>query len=428
MRTKIRRKILVFSFISSILATLLLVAAFLLIAAIPSYNDSKDINLVALSSIDCKDNVCDISEYLNDWDIAYGPDYLLTSENFFISSTGLYPGFSLNYADIGLFENFREPTTWNAPDGVIWRLYSTKKEVNQKEVEVIVGWIEYTPSLLAETPSSPEIDEALISEADKIASKLGVEKERIILDTIKSNVDAFAVVDVQSQKIVDWGGSIPSYFPKDITKTPSTYIGDNNDFYLVRVDEVDGLKAISLAYIGNLKWLIVGMLLVFFTTFVTVYLASLTVLRKWFIFHGRRPIPLREALGKGEGQDVEFKRGLVEDDLLKSITAFANTNDGTVFIGVDDKARVKGINIGTARAKERFINKIFSLVRSKITPSIHLSVSFENLRSYRVVKLFIPRGEEPLYYLEGSIYVRHGDADVKAKPELVKKVLSEYSF
>lgn len=63
---------------------------------------------------------------------------------------------------------------------------------------------------------------------------------------------------------------------------------------------------------------------------------------------------LEEALRNGEGANVEFKRGLpddtpkrgtVEDDLMRSIAAFANTNDGVVFIGVDDAGHVKGLEL-----------------------------------------------------------------------------------
>jgi predicted HTH transcriptional regulator len=40
---------------------------------------------------------------------------------------------------------------------------------------------------------------------------------------------------------------------------------------------------------------------------------------------------------------------------------------------------------------------------------------------------FVPRGDDPLYFLDGVIYVRHGSADVKAQPELVRRLLEEFA-
>jgi len=57
---------------------------------------------------------------------------------------------------------------------------------------------------------------------------------------------------------------------------------------------------------------------------------------------GTRVPSLGEAQQGGEGQTVEFKRGLsadegrtssVDEELLKSVAAFANTNDGVIFVG-----------------------------------------------------------------------------------------------
>ncbi len=71
--------------------------------------------------------------------------------------------------------------------------------------------------------------------------------------------------------------------------------------------------------------------------------ASPRFLRNYFALTGIRVPTLEEACHLGEGQNVEFKRGLsedegktssVEDEWLKSIAAFANTNDDVIFLRV----------------------------------------------------------------------------------------------
>lgn len=53
---------------------------------------------------------------------------------------------------------------------------------------------------------------------------------------------------------------------------------------------------------------------------------------------------LRRAVSGGEGLRVEFKRKLPEwEKLIREVVAFANTQGGTVFIGVDDNGEIFGV-------------------------------------------------------------------------------------
>ena len=48
-------------------------------------------------------------------------------------------------------------------------------------------------------------------------------------------------------------------------------------------------------------------------------------------------------LKQGEGLKSEFKESFDSKNLPKEIVAFANTEGGKIFIGVDDVGKVKGI-------------------------------------------------------------------------------------
>jgi ATP-dependent DNA helicase RecG len=138
----------------------------------------------------------------------------------------------------------------------------------------------------------------------------------------------------------------------------------------------------------------------------------------------------------GEGPTVEFKRGLspdeirnsnVEEELLKSIAAFANTNDGVIFIGIDDARHVKGLGLDS-KQKDRLETKIHQLVRNRIRPNPPIQVNFEDCRGLVVARLVVPRGEDPLYMIGGVIYVRQGSSDVQAQPEDLRRLVSQYAF
>jgi ATP-dependent DNA helicase RecG len=59
----------------------------------------------------------------------------------------------------------------------------------------------------------------------------------------------------------------------------------------------------------------------------------------------KNPMSIKDLIKKGESFKVEFKESL-DDKAMDSISAFANSEGGTVIIGVTDKGVVKGIMLG----------------------------------------------------------------------------------
>jgi len=126
--------------------------------------------------------------------------------------------------------------------------------------------------------------------------------------------------------------------------------------------------------------------------------------------------------GSGEGQNVEFKRGIsddanrtgpVEDELLKSVAAFANTNDGVILIGIDDAGHVKGLALDF-KQRDKLEQKIHQLIRTRLRPTPPVRVAFEEVRGLVIAKVEVGRGDSPAYMLGGTIYLRKGSADVQA--------------
>ena len=45
-----------------------------------------------------------------------------------------------------------------------------------------------------------------------------------------------------------------------------------------------------------------------------------------------------------------------------------------------------------------------------------------------VLRIVVPRGEDPVYLLSGVIFVRDGSSDVPAQPEDLKRLITEYAI
>ena len=114
--------------------------------------------------------------------------------------------------------------------------------------------------------------------------------------------------------------------------------------------------------------------------------------------------------------------------MLQTVTAFANSGDGTIFIGIEDQGQLKGITVPGPKEKDRFSQRIYQLVRQHIKPTPWIQVDFIDVGGFSICRIFVPRGEEPLHYLSGVIYVRFGPTDIKAQPEIVKRLLAAHAF
>lgn len=72
-----------------------------------------------------------------------------------------------------------------------------------------------------------------------------------------------------------------------------------------------------------------------------------------------------------EGSNIEFKRQYTKD-IIKTVIAFANTNGGKIYIGIEDDGRVEGVeNPGTQ------LLMMTNAIRDTIKPDITLFTSSE---------------------------------------------------
>jgi hypothetical protein len=142
--------------------------------------------------------------------------------------------------------------------------------------------------------------------------------------------------------------------------------------------------------------------------------------------HRPQATSLEDALKNGESQSIEFKRGLADEHLARAIVAFANTNSGTIFLGVDDKCEVVGVDCDSPTNKDRELKRIREITTQSIKPVISVSVDFFLYNGKTVLRIFVPRGEQPLYFLNHEIYVREQTASMKATPEQVEGILTKF--
>jgi hypothetical protein len=111
--------------------------------------------------------------------------------------------------------------------------------------------------------------------------------------------------------------------------------------------------------------------------------------------------------------------------ILRDVVAMANTNGGTVYVGV--KADPKALPMGVS-ALDEAIATLKTEIQRKITPPLDVEITTVETHGRRVLQLSVPAGDDVPYAIDGtSIYLRQeAETNVAMRDEivaLVKKTL-----
>lgn len=125
-----------------------------------------------------------------------------------------------------------------------------------------------------------------------------------------------------------------------------------------------------------------------------------------------------------ESERVEYKSQLV-DDIYKEIIAFANTDGGVIYVGVDDQGNVVGIE----QVDETY-TRLTNGIRDAIAPDVTMFVRYI-LQENKVIRIEVGQGSYKPYYLKGKglkpagVYVRQGASSVQASPEQIRQMIKD---
>ena len=128
-----------------------------------------------------------------------------------------------------------------------------------------------------------------------------------------------------------------------------------------------------------------------------------------------------------ESETVELKQ-VFADDIKKEIIAFANSNGGTLYVGVSDDGDV----VGVENAADT-IMRINNMLRDSIKPDITFLTSCEEINDNgkTIVAVITQRGTERPYYLAAKglrpkgVYVRQGTSSVPATDTAIRRMIRE---
>ena len=124
---------------------------------------------------------------------------------------------------------------------------------------------------------------------------------------------------------------------------------------------------------------------------------------------------------------IEFKAAFV-NDLNKEVIAFANTNGGEIYIGLDDNGKPCGLN-NINDVELQCVNHITNTIK----PDVSMFVKYEKIviDGQDVLKIIVNKGSMSPYYIAGKgirpegVYVRMGTASVPATETTIVNMIKE---
>ncbi len=107
--------------------------------------------------------------------------------------------------------------------------------------------------------------------------------------------------------------------------------------------------------------------------------------------------------------------------IVADVCAFANTNGGTVYVGVSAKPKDKPI--GVLNVTEA-VELLRAEIEHKITPPLDVEIDVLESRGKQVIRIQVPRGDDPPYALDDNkVYVRdEAETNLAVRDEIVQLV------
>lgn len=125
-----------------------------------------------------------------------------------------------------------------------------------------------------------------------------------------------------------------------------------------------------------------------------------------------------------ETENIEFKSGFTEE-IYKEVIAFANTDGGVLYIGIDNDGNV----VGLKNVDDEY-TRITNGIRDAILPDVTMFVKY-TIQKNKVVRITISEGTNKPYYLRSKglkpsgVYVRQGTSSVQASSEQIRQMIKD---
>lgn len=130
---------------------------------------------------------------------------------------------------------------------------------------------------------------------------------------------------------------------------------------------------------------------------------------------------LKKVISQGESETVEFKKSPSESkEIIKTISAFANTKGGRIFVGVSNSGKALSVEIGKDTV-ERLVNQI----TQNTDPKVHPHITVEKIDEKQIIIVKVKESSDHLVLAFGRPYKRVGKSTLLMSKDEYERVILE---
>ena len=126
-----------------------------------------------------------------------------------------------------------------------------------------------------------------------------------------------------------------------------------------------------------------------------------------------------------KSETIELKE-IYTPDLKKEVVAFANTNGGTIYVGVKDNGEIIGLDHA-----DFLMQQISNAIRDSIRPDVFMFTNIELVQkeNKNIIKITVDQGTKKPYYLSekglkpSGVYVRSGTTTAPASCDAIRMMI-----
>jgi len=123
----------------------------------------------------------------------------------------------------------------------------------------------------------------------------------------------------------------------------------------------------------------------------------------------------------GESESVEFKESLqLKDEIGESISAFSNLKGGIILIGVSDKRKIKGVQIG-----RKTVTDLAEYVKRNTDSQIFLEIKVCKITNKKIISIKVTESIEKPVFFKNYAYKRVGDTNQRISSSEIRRLAKE---
>ncbi|MDP2767909.1 MAG: putative DNA binding domain-containing protein [Candidatus Methanoperedens sp.] len=130
---------------------------------------------------------------------------------------------------------------------------------------------------------------------------------------------------------------------------------------------------------------------------------------------------IKKLIDGGESQYLEFKEssGLM-DEIGETISAFSNSNDGAVIVGVSNRGKILGVDIGNNTLEE-----LANYIKRNTDPQIFPSINTLEVDGRNIIMVKIKENAEKPVFFKNHAYKRVGTTNQRISSSEIRKLAKE---